>query len=116
MINMRRDFSMDTVTAKNFNIADDRIANAYYSALHYLQSKVAGLMIDQATSPNPSITWRGERNSTAFYINEMRVDAAYLSATPMSDIAYIKVFPPVFLAVGGGGTGGAIAVYTTERK
>jgi hypothetical protein len=100
--------------SKNFNIADDRTATAYYSALHYLQSKVAGLMIDQANSPNPSITWRGERNSTALYVNEMRVDGAYLSATPMSDIAYIKVFPPVFLAVGGGGTGGAIAVYTRK--
>ncbi|MEO8172791.1 MAG: hypothetical protein ABI581_06895 [Sediminibacterium sp.] len=98
--------------AKSFNIVDDPVANSFSSALHYLQSRVAGLQINNATSFNPSATWRG--SGVSFYVNEMKVDAATLAATSMADIAYIKVFPPIFMGTGGGGGGGAIAVYTMK--
>jgi len=37
-----------------------------------------------------------------------------VSSVPVSDVAYIKVFPPPFMGGFGGGSGGAIAIYTRK--
>jgi hypothetical protein len=44
----------------------------------------------------------------------MQMDASALQGIPMSDVAMVKVFRPPFLGGFGGGSGGAIAVYTKK--
>jgi hypothetical protein len=46
----------------------------------------------------------------------MPVDPATLQTLPMQDVAIVKVFNPPFFGGFGGGTGGAIAVYTKKGR
>lgn len=84
--------------------------NAYQNILQYLQGRVAGVNVSM-TSP-PTITWRG--GTPALYLDEMPVDADFISTIPVSDIAYVKVLNPPFMGAPGGGANGAIAVYTRK--
>ncbi|MBN9296603.1 MAG: hypothetical protein J0I41_06300 [Filimonas sp.] len=95
--------------ARQFDVTEDPIAQASMNVLNYLQGRVAGLQIS-SQGANSTATWRG--SSTSFYIDEMSADADRVTSLPMSDVAYIKVFPPPFFGGMGGGSGGAIAVYT----
>jgi len=98
--------------SRNFNIVDDNNAFASPSVFAYLESKVAGLQVSNPYSLNASATRRGQ--SVAFFMDEMQVDATTLATISMSAIAYIKVFDPPFIGASGGGSGGAIAVYTRK--
>lgn len=77
--------------------------------LSYLQGKVAGLMVSGSGS-QASVSWRG--GAPDLFLNEMHTDIGLLQGTPVSDIAYIKVFRPPFFGSVSGGSNGAIAVYT----
>jgi hypothetical protein len=44
----------------------------------------------------------------------MQTDPDLIKSIPMLDIAYIKVFRPPFIGAMGGGSGGAIAIYTRK--
>ncbi|MEJ7735833.1 MAG: hypothetical protein WKF97_00290 [Chitinophagaceae bacterium] len=94
----------------NFDLTNDITAAGSMSIFNYLQGKVPGLMISNAMSGTPSLSWRG--GSPELFLNEMRTDPQNLSSMSMSDIAYIKVLRPPFMGAIGGGAGGAIAVYT----
>ncbi len=80
--------------------------------LGYLQSRVAGLQINNPNSPDASATWRGSK--TDFFLNEFQADAEQIFSINMSDVAYVKVFRPPFFGSFGGGAGGAIAIYTKK--
>lgn len=82
------------------------------TVLGYLQSRVAGLQINNANSPDATATWRGSR--TDFFLNEFQSDAQQIFNINMNDVAYIKVFRPPFFGSFGGGAGGAIAIYTKK--
>jgi hypothetical protein len=82
-----------------------------FNVFQYLQSKVAGLQI-AGDMNNPSLSWRGGRPS--LYLNEMPVDVSMLTTVNINDIALVKVFRPPFMGGFGGGSGGAIAVYTKK--
>jgi hypothetical protein len=82
------------------------------SVLGYLQSRVAGLQINNPNSPDASATWRG--SNTDFFLNEFQSDAQQIFNINMNDVAYIKVFRPPFFGSFGGGAGGAIAIYTKK--
>jgi hypothetical protein len=82
------------------------------TVLGYLQSRVAGLLINNPNSPDASATWRGSR--TDFFLNEFQSDAQQIFNINMNDVAYIKVFRPPFFGSFGGGAGGAIAIYTKK--
>lgn len=97
--------------AASFDLTTDPFAIGSQSIFQYLQGKVAGLQINTSTQP-PSLTWRG--GSPALYLNEMQADADQLSNTPVTDIAYIKVFRPGEAAIVSGGGNGVIAVYTKK--
>ena len=97
--------------ARSFNVVDDPSAASAQSVFSYLNGRVAGLQINNAYSFRPSASRRGSR--VALFLDEMSTDAERLSSTPMSDVAYIKVFDPPFFGASGGG-GGAIAVYTRK--
>lgn len=98
--------------SRNFNVVDDPFGYSSPSAFVYLQTKVAGLQIDNAFSQMPIATRR--RNPVALFLDEMQVDATTLAGISMSSVAYIKVFDPPFFGATGGGPGGAIAVYTRK--
>ena len=95
--------------AVQFDVVDDPFAASSYSIFNYLQGKVAGLQINTTSSP-PTLTWRG--GSPQLYVDEMSTDPDMVSSIPVSDVAYIKVLRPPFMGGVGGGSGGAIAIYT----
>lgn len=99
--------------AYQFDVGNDVVAQSSYSVFQYLQGRVAGLQISNATGAGQaSASWRG--SSTSFFLDEMPTDAQQLQNIPMTDVAYIKVFRPPFFGATGGGSGGAIAVYTKK--
>jgi hypothetical protein len=96
-----------------FITEDDPFANSAQSVLQYLQGKVAGLQIS-GSGQQMSMSWRG--GTPSLYLNEMAGDLSLVQNTPMTDVAMIKVFRPPFMGGFGGGSGGAIAVYTKKGK
>lgn len=99
--------------AYQFDVGNDVVAQSSFSVFNYLQGRVAGLTISNpGGGGQASASWRG--SSTSFYLDEMPTDAQQLQNIPMSDVAYIKVFRPPFFGSFGGGSGGAIAVYTKK--
>ena len=96
------------MSAASFDLVNDPLASAYQSIFQYLQGKVAGLQINMSGG-TPSLSWRG--GTPALYLNEMQSDADMISSTPVSDIAYVKIFRPGESIASGGG-GGVISIYT----
>ena len=94
-----------------FDLTTDVFAQSAQNIFNYLQGKVAGLMIN-TSGGTPSLQWRGA--SPQLFLDEMPVDADMVSSIPVSDVAYVKVFRPPFMGATGGGSGGAIAIYTRK--
>lgn len=92
-----------------FDLVNDPFAASSLNIFNYLQGKVAGLQINTTGNP-PSLSWRG--GSPQLYVDEVPTDADMVSNIPVSDVAYIKVLRPPFMGGAGGGSGGAIAIYT----
>jgi hypothetical protein len=91
---------------------DDPSALGAQDVFTYLQGKVAGLQIS-TVGGQVSLSWRG--GSPSLFLDEMQQqDPSLLQSTPMSNVALIKVFRPPFIGAMGGGSGGAIAVYTKK--
>lgn len=89
---------------------DDPGATGRLTIFHYLQGRVPGLQISGVETFKPVVKYRYSR--PAFFLDEIRVDAGMLASINMNDIALVKVFRPPFMGAFGGGSGGAIAVYT----
>lgn len=94
----------------SFDLVNDVTAASSINILQYLQGRVAGLQISNPMSPQPGLTWRG--GTPQIYLNEMPVDVQTISNMPVTDMAYVKTMPPPFMGGFGGGSGGAIAIYT----
>jgi hypothetical protein len=94
-----------------FITEDDPFASSAQNVFNYLQGKVAGLQITPGAG-TPTLSWRG--GTPSLYLDQMQMDAAALQGIPMSDVAMIKIFRPPFFGGFGGGSGGAIAVYTKK--
>ncbi|TDX01566.1 hypothetical protein [Dinghuibacter silviterrae] len=94
-----------------FDVANDPVAQSMQSVFQYLQGRVAGLQITTGSGPT-SLTWRG--GSPGLYLDEMPVDAQTLQNISMTDVAYIKVFRPPFMGMGG--ANGGIAIYTKKGE
>lgn len=93
----------------SFDVSTDPSASASMNVFQYLQGRVAGLQIT-TNGAQSSLTWRG--GSPGLYLDEMNIDAQGLQNINMTDVAYIKVFRPPFMAFGG--SNGGIAVYTKK--
>jgi hypothetical protein len=96
-----------------FDVAGDPMAAGSMSVFQYLQGRVAGLQITTGgggPGGQTSLSWRG--GAPGLYLDEMTVDASTLQNINMNDVAYIKVFRPPFMGMGGGN--GGIAVYTKK--
>jgi hypothetical protein len=97
--------------AYTFDLSEDLSAHGAMSVLNYLQGKVAGLQIT-GVGPQAQMSWRG--GVPTLFFNEMTSDLSMIQNLNMADIAYIKVFRPPFFGAQGGGSGGAIAVYSKK--
>jgi hypothetical protein len=98
--------------AYQFDVLNDPFALSSQDIFNYLQGKVAGLQISTGGGA-PSLQWRG--GAPLLYLDEVSTDPAMLSGISVMDIAYIKVFRPPFMGMGGmygNGSNGAIAIYT----
>ncbi len=98
--------------AYQFNLINDPFSKSAPSIFTYLQGKVAGLNISIGGSGDASVSWRG--GTPDFYLDENPVDLSTLSTINMTDVAYVKVFRPPFFGSVGGGSSGAIAIYTRK--
>ena len=96
--------------AYQFDLTNDPLSNAYQSIFTYLQGKVAGLQITTGGS-GTSLSWRG--GAPTVYLDEIQSDVDQLGNTPVTNIAYVKVFRPPFMG-GFNGANGAIAIYTKK--
>ena len=94
-----------------FDLVNDVTSAGYGNIFNYLTGKVAGLQITGGGA-NVSLQWRGAR--PALFLDEMPTDVDLISSIPVTDIAYVKVLRPPFLGAVGGGSGGAIAIYTRK--
>jgi hypothetical protein len=94
-----------------FDLVNDVAAGGYGNIFNYLTGKVAGLQINSAGS-NVSMQWRG--GTPQLFLDEMPTDAGMIASIPVTDVAYVKVFRPPFMGATGGGSGGAIAIYTRK--
>lgn len=92
-----------------FDLVNDKFGFASRNVFEYLQAKVAGLQINTASNP-PSMTWRG--GSPQLFLDEVPLDADFVSSISVSQIAYIKVFRPPFFGGSGSSANGAISIYT----
>jgi len=100
--------------AYQFDITNDTRAQSSFSVFNYLQGYVPGLQISQGGGgiSEWQLSWRG--GSPSIFLDEMSTDINMAGSIPMSDIAYIKVFRPPFFGAFGGGSGGAISIYTKK--
>ncbi len=94
-----------------FDLIHDTRALGSLSIFNYLQGQVAGLQISTIGDP-PTLSWRGSQPQ--LYVNEVQSDASMVASIPVTDVAYIKVLRPPFMGGAGGGSGGAIAIYTKK--
>ena len=92
-----------------FDLVNEKFAFASRNIFEYLQGKVAGLQINTSSNP-PSLIWRG--GAPALFFNEVQIDASFLSSMSVSEIAYVKAFRPPFFGATGGGSNGAIVIYS----
>ena len=88
---------------------DDPSSLASLTIFQYIQGRVPGLIINNTNLFAPSASWR--MGSTAFFLNEIRVDASLLASIPVNDIGLVKIFRPPFAGAIGNGSGGAIVLY-----
>jgi hypothetical protein len=96
--------------AMSFDMINDPFAASAMNIFQFLQGRVPGLQVNMGGANGPTLTWR--QSNTSLFLDEMPVDANTIQNIPVTDIAYVKAFRPPFFGASGGGSGGAIAIYT----
>ncbi|MEI9810343.1 MAG: hypothetical protein WDO16_22095 [Bacteroidota bacterium] len=113
-------FSGDANRTMDLTTGEDNLS-AYRNILDYLQSRVAGLQIQQLPDGSGySVTYRQQASISAMgdmamtiYLNEVPSDADVLSTIPAQDVVLVKVFSSL-AAAAGNGPGGVLAIYTKK--
>jgi hypothetical protein len=96
-----------------FDLLNDPSAAGGFDILSYLQGRVPGLQISRGGGPGGvSMNWRG--GTPDVYLDQQRVGPDMVMSLNIRDIAMVKVFRPPFFGSFGGGSGGAIAIYTKK--
>ena len=97
--------------AQVFDFLNDPAALGGIDIISYLQGRVAGLVINRSGA-STTMSWRGA--TPDLYLDQMQVGADFIQSINVRDIAMVKVFRPPFFGSMGGGSGGAIAIYTKK--
>ncbi len=99
------------INARTYDLTNEFIP--HWNIFEYLQGRVPGLRVERSTMNDYRLYYRqvGTFRPMYVYLDEMLVDASFVSTIPASDIALVKIFP-TFVAAPGGGANGVIAVYT----
>ncbi len=97
--------------AQIFDLLDDASSMGIQDILSYLQGRVAGLTIT-GSGTSTTLSWRG--STPDLFVNELQSDIDMVQSLNVNDIAMVKVFRPPFFGAMGGGSGGAIAIYTKK--
>ncbi|MDE3251692.1 MAG: hypothetical protein KGO92_02725 [Bacteroidota bacterium] len=97
--------------AQTFDLTDNPASYGSLDIISYLQGRVAGLIIT-GSGGNMTMSWRGA--TPDLFVNESPSDMNMVQSISVSDIAMVKVFRPPFFGSIGGGSGGAIAIYTKK--
>lgn len=92
-----------------FDIENENV-QSYFNILDWLQGRVAGLQIYVSRSGIRVPVIRG--SVATIFVDEMRMDAAFLNSLSVNDIGMIKVIKGPFVGAIGNGGGGTIAIYT----
>ena len=96
-----------------FDIENENV-QAYFNILDWLEGRVAGLQVFVSKS---GVRVPVIRQSIAtIYVDEIRMDASFLNALSVHDIAMIKVIKGPFAGAIGNGGGGVIAIYTWKGE
>lgn len=95
----------------SFDFINDKSANTAVNVFTFLQGRVAGLTVS-GNMQSPTLQWRG--SPVSLFIDEVPIDVEFVSSINVSDIAFVKVFRPPFFGAPGGGSGGAISIYTRK--
>jgi hypothetical protein len=125
---MDEKYTTGLFTSKNgysFDVMHDERTKGQLDIFHYLQNLIPGLSMSlpilgqngasEANSNNvPGLNWRD--GTPEIFLNELPSDAERTMGIPMSEIAYVKVFRPPFMASSGSGASGAIAIYTKKAS
>lgn len=98
-----------TVDGTIFDI-ENQTVGSYLNILDWLEGRVAGLQVFVSRNGVRVPVIRG--SVATIFVDEISVDASYLNALPVNDIAMIKVIKGPFAGAIGNGGGGTIAIYT----
>ena len=90
-----------------FDIQNDQMAQSSPDILTYLQGRTPGLRYGHKSTEPAILTWRG--SNTDLFVDETKTDITNVLNINMQDVAYIKIFPPIFYGSASGGNGGADA-------
>ena len=93
-------------------VNENETAKSYLNVLEWLEGRVAGLQIYYTRTRTPVPFIRNTRAS--IFVDEMPVDAGYISNLPVTDVAMIKIIKQPFAGAVGNGGGGVIAIYTLK--
>ena len=93
-----------------FDIENENV-QAYFNILDWLEGRVAGLQVYVGRMGIRFPVIRG--TIASIFVDEMRMDPTFLNTLSVNDVAMIKVIKGPFVgAIGNGGGGGTIAIYT----
>ena len=96
------------------DVANENTHQSYMNILDWLEGRVAGLQVYVTRSGIRVPVIRG--TVASIYVNEMRMDAAFLNALSVNDIAMVKVIKGPFAGAIGNGGGGVVAIYTLKGE
>ncbi len=91
------------------DVMNNPAAIASSNILQFLTTRVPGLLISGDGMDMGQVRWRG--SNVVFYLDEVQTDIQMISSVPVSDVAFVKAFPPPFIG-NFGNSGGAVVVYT----
>ncbi len=95
------------------DIANENV-QSYINILDWLDGRVAGLKVYNSRNGTRIPVIRG--SIATIYVDEIRLDPAYLNTISVNDIAMIKVIKGPFAGAVGNGGGGVIAIYTFKGE
>ena len=96
-----------------FDIENENVG-AYFNILDWLEGRIAGLQVFVSRSGVRVPVIRG--SVATIYVDEIRMDAAFLNSLSVHDIAMVKIIKGPFAGAIGNGGGGVIAIYTLKGE